>query len=389
MGSRKADFVGTMKSLSISQLSLGLSLLLWCGHVSADTLVIEKVTCQRVATGIDNFAKAGAEAIGALIAGGITAVGGVGVILGTGGTGAPVTAGAVASAAVSGGKAGQKALDFLNSKTSGTDDLIININGEHVWPVGEKHGSIKAGESITPNIEFDFDGYARIQLIEYDWGSDNDNLGSLDVNPDVMEVAPEDNYRIDDAIVLNKDEGDLYYVTYHVTKNDKGKSIPKWMICGTAACKECESDCCESDSNQGLDRDGDMPDLRTCPPGFTDKGRITYDLWWPADDVYLRICGNEYTPSDSCDRKVVVNGYLKMMRELAANQENSLMKTDKKKRQNALRELAANRKNSLMKTDKKMRELAANRKNSLMKTDKKKRQNTLRQALNRLRNLED
>jgi len=290
-----------------------ITLLCWCQHVSSDTLVIEKVTCQRVATGIDNYALLGAQALGALISGGITAAGGLPVILGTGGTGAPVTFGMVAAAAYKGSKYGKQALEFLNSKTSGTDDLIININGEQIWPVGGGHGSIEAGDVIQPNLKFDFDGAgARIQFIEFDSGSDNDNLGSIDVNPD---VSPGKDYRVDDAVLLNKDEGDLYYVTYRIERNNKGKDKAKWIMCGTAACKFCADDpCCEKTTNKGLDRDGDYGDLRSCPPGFSDKGWKTYDLKPPAVDVYLRICGNQLATSPTkCELPPVSGIWLRRM----------------------------------------------------------------------------
>jgi len=288
-----------MRRLHVSHLCLWATLFCLCQHVFSDTLVIEKVQCKQSATGIDNFAIAGAAAIGAVIAGGITAAGGVGVILGTGGAGAPVTFGAIFKAAASGAKGGASALKFLNTQTSGTDDLIININGEHVWPVDGGHGSVSAGENVTMNVRFDFDGAARIQLIEYDSGSDNDDLGSIDVNTD---VEPGKDYRIVDAVALSKEEGDLYYVTYRVERNDKGKGEAKYQLCGTAACKICKDDpCCKTTSNQGLDRDGDKPDLKSCPPGFTDKGWKTWDLAWPAEDVYLRICGNQYASEATCD----------------------------------------------------------------------------------------
>ena len=89
----------------------------------------------------------------------------------------------------------------------------------------------------------------------------------------------------------------------------RGKD-PKWMMCGTAACKECANDpCCKKTTNSGLDRDGDTEDLRSCPPGFTDRGWKTYDLNWPAEDVYLRICGNKYASADNCDHTIDVDGW--------------------------------------------------------------------------------
>jgi len=278
-------------------------------HVAADTIIIESVTCQRVATGIDNWVKVGARALGALweareplqeIAGAVASgnVPAVGKL--------PLTAKEIYSKAKAGWDKGKKAMAFIDSTTSGTDDLIINISGEQVWPTSG-HGSINGGDTITPDITFDFDGKCRIQFIEYDSGSDNDNLGFIDIEDD---VSPGKDYRVEDAILFNEEEGDLYKVTYRVERNDR-KGEAKWLLCGTAACRKCGSNCCKTDSNKGLDRDGDEEEVRTCPPGFSDRGWITYDLWWPADDVYLRICGNSAAGSDWCSRTVEVEGYSK------------------------------------------------------------------------------
>jgi len=327
---------------SIPQLCLWAALLC-CGmrvHVAADTIVIEKVTCQRVATGIDDIFKVGAQLLGALYNARepLTQAGATLMENGAAAIGElPLTAKEVYDAFNEGWEQGDEAVEFIDKVTSGTDDLIININGDKIYPPNADHGSISAGETIQPNVPFDFDGNCRIQLIEYDWGSDNDNLGFIEVNDN---VSPGKDYRVEDALVFNEDEGDLYKVTYRVERNDRGRD-PKWMLCGTAACKECESDCCESDSNQGLDRDGDTEDIRSCPPGFSGRGWITYDLWWPADDVYLRICGNEYAGSGGCSRTVDVDGYYKRKMDSLADgyHKRKMAQKGTRKRQNVLREV--------------------------------------------------
>ena len=120
---------------------------------------------------------------------------------------------------------------------------------------------------------------------------------------------------------------------------------PKYMVCGFSTCKECaENDkCCENQSNQGLDRDKDKSEVKSCPPGFVDRGWKTYDLWTPAADVYLRICGNEYTPTDNCDQTIEVDGWWRRMSELrraqAMKREKALQKARALKREVALRRL--------------------------------------------------
>jgi len=265
-------------------------------YVSGDTLVIEKITCKHVATGIDSAAKAAVSALGAIIAGGAAAAGKGAVVIGTGGAAIgtlPVTAGAIAGAATSGAKAAKSALEYIDKLVSGKDNLIININGQKVFPTSGKYYDIEAGQTIKPNIRFDFGGKCRIQFIEYDWGSDNDNLGSIDIEDD---VSPGQDYRVNEAILFSKEEGDVYYVTYRVERNDKGTK-ESWLLCGTAACKDCKYPGCTHTSNKGLDRDGDYEDLRQCPPSFKHQGYKHYPQIWPFDDVYLRMCA--HFPDDS------------------------------------------------------------------------------------------
>lgn len=266
--------------------SLGLTILviltIWQHQASCDTVIIEKIECRRVATGIDNAARVLAAAIGGTLAGLATA--GAGVV--TTGPAAPVTAPAVASAAAGGASGAVEALEFFNKQTKGIDQLIVNINGEKVFPKGGKYYNIKSGQSIRPNIRFDCNGNARIQFLEYDWGSDNDNLGSLDIN---ARSNAGKNWEHRQAILFSEEEGSTYYVDYRVERNKRGFG-EKWMMCGTAACKSCGEEMCRRTSNSGLDRDGDKGDLRKCPTGFRERGFKKYPQMWPFDDVFLRIC---------------------------------------------------------------------------------------------------
>ena len=215
------------------------------------------------------------------------------VVVGTGGValaGAPATVAGVAAAAKAGAVGGVAVIKFLDGIFSGVDNLVININGEKVFPSGGKlHYGIKAGETITPNIRFDFESGARVQFLEYDSGSDHDNLGSIDILP--AKWDDKTYYEETQVILYNDVEGDMYFVDYRVEKNSKGHG-EKWMLCGTAACKICGEPGCTKTSNYGLDRDGDKEDLRKCPPGFKEIRFKRYPQTWPFVDVYLRVCSN-------------------------------------------------------------------------------------------------
>jgi len=255
-----------------------------CQHQAySDTLIIEKIECKRTATGIDGATRAAALAVGAFI--------GAAATVATAGAAAPATATAAAGGGIAGaGASGPWLLDLIDGETNGQDDLIININGQKVYPNnGNTYYGIEQGQVIRPNIRFDFAGAARVQFIEYDSGSDNDNLGSFDVNGN---YKPGENYRVQQAIIFNEDEGAMYYVDYSVERNRNGFE-QRWIMCGTAACKSCGEPHCRKTSNYGLDRDGDKGDLRRCPPGFVDKGFKKYPQLWPFDDVFLRICASQ------------------------------------------------------------------------------------------------
>merc|ERR1719374_429963 len=65
----------------------------------------------------------------------------------------------------------------------------------------------------------------------------------------------------------------------------------RYQACGTRKCHSCSggpSSC----SNKGLDRDKDYHDLRGCPSGYQFHSYKKYPQWWPAADVYLRICSS-------------------------------------------------------------------------------------------------
>jgi len=63
----------------------------------------------------------------------------------------------------------------------------------------------------------------------------------------------------------------------------------KYQICGTKKCKSCSSNA-GSCSKSGLDRDKDKSDIKNCYSGYIHDYWRKYDQWWPAKDVYLRIC---------------------------------------------------------------------------------------------------
>eukprot|EP00929_Paragymnodinium_shiwhaense_P040283 TRINITY_DN2104_c0_g1_i2.p1 TRINITY_DN2104_c0_g1~~TRINITY_DN2104_c0_g1_i2.p1 ORF type:complete len:313 (+),score=35.23 TRINITY_DN2104_c0_g1_i2:73-1011(+) len=254
-----------------------------------DLLTIESIQCVRSAGGIDGFARAGMAALGAATAAAATVAGGGTAIIGTGGAAIgmmPLTAGLVAKAAASGAGFGVTALEFLDAAFSGQDDLIVQVDGKTVVPFdGSKFQAMNPGDTIRPNIQRSIKTSGRISLIEYDSGSDNDDLGSVDV------LGGAD-YRVPDAIVYapRSEDGSIYYVTYRVEAN-KGlaRDLVDYMLCGTNQCIECARVACHNQDYSQLDRDKDKSDLKTCPGGFKHMKYIKYPQHIVAD-VYLRVC---------------------------------------------------------------------------------------------------
>lgn len=263
----------------------------------ADLLVIESIKCQKPAGGIDGASTAGFGALGAIVAGGATVVAGGAVVVGSGGTAigtVPVTAAATAKAAAGGAGTAVSAVKLLDGQFSGQDDLIVNVNGQKVLPTTGNFQKMEQNQVIKPNLKVSFDKTATISLIEYDSGSDNDDLGSITVHSNAFDiVTPGKDYRVEDAIVLapREEDGSVYYVTYHVERNKGQKAnVVEYMLCGTNACMACPNATCNVSYSGKLDRDKDKEDLKKCPAGFDHQSWKKYPQTWPAADVYLQAC---------------------------------------------------------------------------------------------------
>lgn len=175
--------------------------------------------------------------------------------------------------------------EFLDRQFSGQDDLIVKVDGRTVLPRQGTYLPIQAGQEIRPNLQVSFIGAAQLRLIEWDGGSDNDDLGALTI------IGNRD-YTGKDVVVLApaEEDGSIYLVTYRVEANHGDPlGIVKSMLCGTNQCDECRRLDCAGQPYGELDRDGDKPDLLRCPPHFDEAGFIKYPQFL-VDDVYLRIC---------------------------------------------------------------------------------------------------
>lgn len=106
--------------------------------------------------------------------------------------------------------------NMLNPLIVDTDDqLKIYINGEQVWPGGgDGHQDISKKESLPVGVTFIFDRQKgiNINLVEWDYGSKDDDMGSLIF--DTKNLTDREAYK--DTFIAQKSEGSLYTVDFAV-----------------------------------------------------------------------------------------------------------------------------------------------------------------------------
>jgi len=118
-----------------------------------DRLTITEIRCHKPASGMDSSAMAAFAAFGGAVATvAQVAVATAGTVA-SGGVAAPVTFAMIATAAGTGGAVGSaalKALNVINDKFSGADDLIVMVGGRKVVSTNPaaKFQSLDADQSI-------------------------------------------------------------------------------------------------------------------------------------------------------------------------------------------------------------------------------------------------
>ena len=165
---------------------------------------------------------------------------------------APVTVAMWSAAAGAGSALALQSITLLDKKFSGTDHLVMKVNGQQVFPQSGAYRDIQGGQQIDLNLKVSFSGNARVGLLEYDWGSDHDYMGHVDVAGGKTE-------EFEEAIVFESEESGFYLVTYRVDagKGD-AKDVVGWTICGTnTVCDACRTERCEGHDISNLDRDKD------------------------------------------------------------------------------------------------------------------------------------
>ena len=234
---------------------------------TADLLTITKIKTVKPASGLDSAGKTFFGIVGAAVS-------------------SAASGGISAGDLYNGAKYGVQVGEFLDKQFSGQDDLMVRIDGRVYLPTQGNYYAMQGGQEIFPNLQAAIQGAGQLQLIEWDGGSDNDNLGMLT-------ILGGRSYTGTDIVILAPDseDGSVYLVSYRVDAGmGNPQAVTKSMMCGTNQCEICNRLDCSGQSRGGMDRDGDKPDLLRCPPHFDEAGFREFDMTWPAEDVYLRIC---------------------------------------------------------------------------------------------------
>lgn len=133
------------------------------------------------------------------------------------------------------GRLGVEVGQFLDRQFSGQDDLIVKIDGRAVLPRQGAYLPMQAGQVVRPNVQASLNGAARLRLIEWDGGSDNDDLGSITI------IGGRD-YAAKDIVVVAPaaEDGSIYLVSYRVEAGrGDPQAVVRSMLCGTNQCDEC------------------------------------------------------------------------------------------------------------------------------------------------------
>jgi hypothetical protein len=106
-------------------------------------------------------------------------------------------------------------IEAIDAVRADPDDLYVTTNTEGgrdnaIWPGPGRNGSMRAGQSVAPNISVDFADSQNISLWDYDSVSRDDLLGSITIFE--SERGPGEMARVARSAV----EGSCYYIIYSV-----------------------------------------------------------------------------------------------------------------------------------------------------------------------------
>ena len=168
-------------------------------------MTVEEVKCISPSTGQDSTTSALFMGLGAAAA--------VAATYATAGAATPITAPMVLAAMGTGAKGGSQAKGIFGNFFAGSDDLMIKINGKKIWPADKTYVDIDSQQTIKVNTEFVYmsNKGAKLQLVEYDYGSFDDDLGTVMIKGVGLPYK-------ETLVLANKSEGSYYEVKVKIYK---------------------------------------------------------------------------------------------------------------------------------------------------------------------------
>lgn len=185
--------------------------------------------------------------------------------------------------------------------TNDTDDALeIELNGSSVWPNGGgDHRDISKGETKTVGVRrvLPRKSGVNIHLIEYDYASDDDNLGNLVFKTDGLR-EPEFHK---EALVHSDSEGSLYGVTFNV--RPFSGALTRQQEAASRAIEACNTvEKRQSDVEQAFSQlERYIKAMQSMHDKFGPEGIAVYDnsmAWWKS-----KTC-----PGKSADYKTLISG---------------------------------------------------------------------------------
>lgn len=184
-------------------------------------------------------------------------------------------------------------VNSLDDDFSEQDDLIVRINGVKVIPSTFSQDSYPMfKDNVYPNeVTGTYMNFADVQLIEYDSGSDNDDLGSFWAKDETLLDGAIEPFNEDTVTIQsNAEDGSVYNVTYKLEPGlGQLADIPERIICSYGECVDTREPIPRVFDADPFDIFSDDSAI-TCPKGYYLSTYTSEEFSEYLDNQILGIC---------------------------------------------------------------------------------------------------
>ena len=208
--------------------------------------------------------------------------------------------------------------DVIAQNDNYPDDLIVRINGIRVIPSdgSETYLSMAKNATLDENTQgvdqlakarASIMGSGSVQLIEYDYGSVNDDLGSFEVRDELLLQGNNDPVRFvnnEDRVSVyatKGEDGSIYEVGFRILPGEGDlNNIEERLFCDTDTCINAR----EAFPNDyrgitGISQSDEYEEIIECPSSYTDAGLFAADgEFWRVCEFKTPDCGFEFRTLD-------------------------------------------------------------------------------------------